>query len=145
MSKAKNVRVKPVKLMIDNETYLIKYDFNAFIELEEIYGSIDEAMEAVQGKIIKDKDGEPVYIEDEKEKDGFKLDDDGKKVEKRKFSLKAMRDFLWAGLLYTDDENLTKKKVAHLLEFGNFQYVIEKMMDAVKAGLPEKIEDESKN
>jgi len=133
MSKAKNVRVKPVKLMIDNETYLIKYDFNAFIELEEIYGSIEEAMGAVQGEVIKDKDGKSIYIKD----------DEGKKVEKRKFSLKAMRDFLWAGMLFGNDE-ITKREVGKLLEFGNFQYMIERMMSAITAGLPEKV-DEEKN
>lgn len=139
MSKSKNVRVKPVELIIDDKTYLIKYDFNAFIELEEIYGSIEEAMETVQGKVIKDKDGKPIYI---KENGKFKLDKEGKKLEKRKFSLKAMRDFLWAGLLYAEDETLTKKKVAQLLEFGNFQYVVEKMLEAIKTGLPEKVDDE---
>ncbi len=131
MSNVKNVRVKPVDLEIDSEVYKIKYDFNAFIELEEIYGSIEEAMEAIQGKVILDEKGNPVMIKDK----------DGKKVEKRKFSLKAMRNFLWAGLLY-GDEKLTKKKVAHFLEFGNFQYVVEKMMEAITSSLPEKVDDE---
>ena len=137
MSNVKNIRVKPVELKIDNETYKIKYDFNAFIELEEMYGSIDEAMEAIQGEIIKDKNGKSITI--------LVKDDKGKskKTEKRKFSLKVMRDFLWAGLLY-GDETITKRAVAHLLEFGNFQYVVEKMMEAIKAGLPEK-EDDEKN
>lgn len=126
MSNAKNVRVKPVELKIDGEKYLIKYDFNAFIELEEIYGSIEEAMQAVQGEIVK---GE--FIEDE----------DGKKVEKRKFSLKAMRDFLWAGLLFGDDK-ITKRQVGKLLEFGNFQYVVTEMMSAITGALPEKVDDE---
>ena len=133
MSNAKNVRVKPVELKIDNKIYLIKYDFNAFIELEEIYGSIEDAMLAVQGEVIKGKDGKPEMIEDE----------DGKKVEKRKFSLKAIRNFLWAGLLY-GDEKITKKNVSHLLEFGNFQYVVAEMMKAITGALPEKVDD-SKN
>ena len=130
MSNAKNVRVKPVEIEIDGEKHQMKYDFNAFIELEEMYGSIDEAMEAVQGEVVKNKDGKPEMIED----------DNGKKVEKRKFSLKAMRNFLWAGLIY-GDETLTKKKVAHLLEFGNFQFIMEKMMEAIKASMPEKADD----
>ena len=141
MSNAKNVRVKPVDLEIDGKVYKIKYDFNAFIELEEMYGSIEEAMTAIQGEVIKSKDGKPEFVEDEKEKGGFKLDDDGKKIEKRKFSLKAMRNFLWAGMLF-GDETLTKKKVAHFLEFGNFQYVVEKMMEAITSALPEKVDDE---
>ena len=131
MSNVKNVRVKPVKIEIDGMAYEVKYDFNAFIELEEIYGSIEEAMGAMQGEVILDKAGKPVMIEDE----------DGKEVEKRKFSLKAMRDFLWAGMLFGDDK-LTKRTVGKLLEFGNFQYVVEKMMSAITGALPEKIDNE---
>ena len=131
MSNAKNVRVKPVDLEIDGTVYKIKYDFNAFIELEEIYGSIEEAMEAVQGEVIKGKDGKPEMVEDE----------EGKKVEKRKFSLKAMRDFLWSGMLFGNDK-ITKRQVGKLLEFGNFQYVVTEMMKAITGALPEKVDDE---
>jgi len=130
MSNAKNVRVKPVEIEIDGEKHLIKYDFNAFIELEEIYGSIEEAMEAVQGEVIKDKDGKPEMVED----------DEGKKVEKRKFSLKAMRDFLWSGMLFGNSK-ITKRDVGKLLEFGNFQYVVTEMMKAITGALPEKVDD----
>jgi len=131
MSNVKNVRVKPVDCVIDDKTYKIKYDFNAFIELEEMYGSIEEAMEIVQGELIKDSNGKPVMVDN----------DEGEKVEKRKFSLKAIRNFLWAGLLY-GDEKITKKTVAHLLEFGNFQFVVEKMMEAIQGSMPEKVDDE---
>jgi hypothetical protein len=131
MSNVKNIRVKPVELTIDDKTYLIKYDFNAFIELEDIYGSIDEAMEKVQGEIVKDADGKPVMVKDE----------DGKKVEKRKINMKAMRDFLWAGLLFGNDD-LQKKEVGKLLELSNLQYVISKMMEAITGALPEKVVDE---
>ena len=131
MSNVKNVRVKPVKIEIDGMAYEVKYDFNAFIELEEIYGSIEEAMGAMQGEVILDKAGKPVMIED----------DDGTQVEKRKFSLKAMRDFLWAGMLF-GNAKLTKRDVGKLLEFGNFQYVVEKMMSAITGALPEKIDNE---
>ena len=132
MSNVKNVRVKPVKIEIDGMAYEVKYDFNAFIELEEIYGSIEEAMEAMQGKVILGKDGKPVMIKD----------DDGTQVEKRKFSLKAMRDFLWAGMLF-GNAKLTKRDVGKLLEFGNFQYVVEKMMSAITGALPEKVDNEA--
>ena len=130
MSNAKNVRVKPVEIEIDGEKYEMKYDFNAFIELEEMYGSIDEAMEAVQGEVVKNKDGKPEMIED----------DDGKKVEKRKFSLKAMRDFLWSGMHFGNSK-ITKRDVGKLLEFGNFQYVVTEMMKAITGALPEKVDD----
>ena len=132
MSGAKNVRVKPVKIEIDGNVYEVKYDFNAFIELEEIYGSIEEAMEAMQGEIVLGKDGKPIIVKDE----------DNNDVEKRKFSLKAMRDFLWAGMLFGDDK-ITKRTIGKLLEFGNFQYVVEKMMSAITGALPEKIKEEA--
>jgi len=139
MSNAKNVRVKPVEIEIDGVKHQIKYDFNAFIELEEIYGSIEEAMGAVQGEVIKDKDGKPEMVEvEEKNENGeiVKV-----KVEKRKFSLKAMRDFLWSGMLFGNSK-ITKREVGKLLEFGNFQYVVTEMMKAITGALPEKVDDE---
>jgi len=132
MSGAKNVRVKPVKIEIDGNVYEVKYDFNAFIELEEIYGSIEEAMEAMQGEIVLGKDGKPIIVKDE----------DNNDVEKRKFSLKAMRDFLWAGMLFGNTK-ITKREVGKLLEFGNFQYVVTEMMSAITGALPEKIKEEA--
>jgi hypothetical protein len=130
MANAKNVRVKPVELNINGKLYTLKYDFNAFIELEEIYGSIDEALAKLQGEVIMDKDGKPVMIKDK----------DGEDIEKRNISLKALRDFLWSGLLY-GNENITKKDVAHMLEFTNFSEITEKMMEAINASLPEKVDD----
>jgi len=130
MANAKNVRVKPVELNINGKLYTLKYDFNAFIELEEIYGSIDEALAKLQGEVVLDKDGKPVIIKDKDDKD----------IEKRNISLKALRDFLWSGLLY-GNENITKKDVAHMLEFTNFSEITEKMMEAINASLPEKVDD----
>ena len=130
MANAKNVRVKPVELNINGKLYTLKYDFNAFIELEEIYGSIDEALAKLQGEVILDKDGKPIIIQDK----------DGKDIEKRNISFKALRDFLWSGLLY-GNENITKKEVAHMLEFSNFSDIADKMIEAIKASLPEKVDD----
>ena len=132
MSGVKNIRVKPVKIEIDNTVYEVKYDFNAFIELEEIYGSIEEAMEAMQGELVLDKKGKSIIVKDEDDND----------VEERKFSLKAMRDFLWAGMLFGNTK-ITKREVGKLLEFGNFQYVVEKMMSAITGALPEKVDNEA--
>ena len=137
MSGVKNVRVKPVKIEIDGNVYEVKYDFNAFIELEEIYGSIEEAMESMQGEIVLDEKGKSIIVKDDEDND----------VEKRKFSLKAMRDFLWAGMLFGNTK-ITKQEVGKLLEFGNFQYVVTEMMSAITGALPEKIDvkaDEEKN
>jgi hypothetical protein len=135
MSNAGNVRVKPTELVINDKTYLLKYDFNAFIELEEIYGSIDEAMLKLQGEVELGPDGKPITIKI-KNKDGKE-----EKVEKRKFSLKAIRDFLWSGMLY-GDENITKRSVSHMLEFTNFGDIVKKMMEAVMAAMPQRVDDE---
>ena len=79
------------------------------------------------------KDGKPIIVKDEEDND----------IEKRKFSLKAMRDFLWAGMLF-GNAKITKREVGKLLEFGNFQYVVTEMMSAITGALPEKV-DEEKN
>ena len=132
MSNVKNVRVKPVKIEIDGMAYEVKYDFNAFIELEEIYGSIEGAMESMQGELVLDGKGKSIIVKDDEDND----------VEKRKFSLKAMRDFLWAGMLF-GNAKITKREVGKLLEFGNFQYVVEIMMSAITGALPEKVDNEA--
>ena len=47
----KRVRPKRVKLVLDKQRTLV-YDLNAFAELEEAFGSIEEAMKALEtGKI----------------------------------------------------------------------------------------------
>lgn len=52
MSNVKDVRIKMVPIVLDKERNL-KFDLNAFAELEEIYGSIDDAMEAMEKGSIK--------------------------------------------------------------------------------------------
>lgn len=149
MSKAGNVRVKPTKIEISGKDYLIKYDFNAFIELEDIYGSIEDAVEAISGKKVFDENGKPV-MDEVKDKDGnieFELDGiTPKKIQKRKFMLKPVRDFLWAGML-TYHKDITKDMVTSLLSFADFQNIVEKLTDALNIAMPTAIkeEDESKN
>ncbi len=46
MAKAQEVRPKPVTINLDKERGLL-FDFNAFIELEDIYGSIEDAMNSL--------------------------------------------------------------------------------------------------
>jgi len=160
MGNATNVRVKPTKLTIDGKDYLIKYDFNAFIELEDIYGSIDDAMKAIQGEKVfevDEKTGEAVLDVEGKKKPIMteEIDKDGKKVyeadgktpkmvQKRKISFKSIRDFLWVGLLYSD-EKMTKQAAGKLLEFVNFKYVMETMIQAITASMPSEVDVEVKN
>ena len=149
MSKAGNVRVKPTKINIGGKEYLIKYDFNAFIELEDIYGSIEDAVDAISGKKVFDNENKPV-MDEVKDKDGnieFELDGiTPKKAQKRKFMLKPVRDFLWCGMLaYTKD--ITKDMVTSLLSFADFQSIVEKLTEALNLAMPAvvKEDDESKN
>lgn len=47
MTNAKDVKTKPVSIQLDRERTLL-YDFNALIELEDIYGSVTEAMSGLE-------------------------------------------------------------------------------------------------
>ena len=135
MSKANSVRIKPVELELAGEKYLLKYDFNALIELEDIYGSIEDAMETMSGKKVFDEQGKPVMDKTET----------GEEVQKRKFTIKPIRDFLWAGLL-AYHKDITKEKVASLLNFTDFQSIVEKLTEALNSAMPVvKTEDDVKN
>jgi len=52
MSNVKDVRPKAIKLTLDKERTLM-FDLNAFAELEEIYGSVDIALKAIEGGSMK--------------------------------------------------------------------------------------------
>ena len=50
MAKTNNVKVKEVKLTLGGVERILRYDFNAFIALEEKFGTIDEALKALDNK-----------------------------------------------------------------------------------------------
>lgn len=51
MGNVADIRVKPVKIVLDKERTLL-FDLNAFACLEEEYGSVDEALDALaKGKV----------------------------------------------------------------------------------------------
>lgn len=52
MSNVKEVKVKKVKVTLDKERHL-KYDLNAFAELEEHFGSVEKAMDAMKDGSVK--------------------------------------------------------------------------------------------
>jgi hypothetical protein len=147
MSKAANIRIKPVELELNGEKYLIKYDMNALIELEDIYDSIEDAVEAMSGIKVYNEDGNPT-MEDEKDKDGnIVFEEDGvtpKKVQKRKFKIKPIRDFLWCGLL-AYHKGITQEKVTSLLSFIDLKEIVEKLTEALNRAMPVVKEDEVKN
>ena len=47
MDNANDVKIKPIPITLDKERTLL-YDFNAFIELEEIYGDINKAFKGLE-------------------------------------------------------------------------------------------------
>lgn len=52
MSHARDIKVKKVQVELDRPR-TIKFDLNAFIELEEMYGSIDGALKEMEKGSIK--------------------------------------------------------------------------------------------
>lgn len=52
MANANKIRREPIKIELDKSREL-KYDLNAFIELEERYGSVDAALRAMEQNSIK--------------------------------------------------------------------------------------------
>ena len=52
MSNLRDIRTKLIPIQLDKERHL-KFDLNAFAELEDIYGDINNAFEAMQKGSIK--------------------------------------------------------------------------------------------
>lgn len=52
MSNLRDIRTKLIPVMLDRERHL-KFDLNAFAELEDLYGDINTAFEAMQKGSIK--------------------------------------------------------------------------------------------
>lgn len=48
----RNVRPKAVPIMLDKERHLL-YDLNAFAELEEVFGTVEEALRALESGKLK--------------------------------------------------------------------------------------------
>lgn len=140
MSNAKSVKITATKIDIDGEQYVVKFNLNSFIALEEECGSVEGALESIQGDIIKDKNGNDV-VEDVTDPETGVVT----KVPKRKANFKAIRMLLWAGLL-AEKPDLTQKEVGNLITFENMNYIMEAVSKTLVASLPQKEEDDgSKN
>ena len=141
MSNAKSVKAKESKINIEGKEYIVKFTMNSFIELEEEFGSIDEAMDAIRGIPVLDKEGNPVM---QKVKDP----ETGEEVEeqKRKMSLKAIRKFLFVGLMAKQPE-LTESDVGDVITLANMGEIMKAITDTMASSLPKEDEgdDSSKN
>jgi len=52
VSNVRDVRSKPIPIMLDKQRHM-KFDLNAFAEIEEQYGSVEAAMDALEQGSIK--------------------------------------------------------------------------------------------
>ena len=136
MSNAKDAKNKPIEITLGEKVYKIRFTLNSFIELEDIYESIEGAMEALQGDIVLDKEtGKPVMISNPDEKS------DVKEIEKRNPNFKALRNILWVGMI-PDNADITPKEVGNLMTFANMQYVMTQVNKALINSMPEKVADQ---
>jgi len=138
MSGAQDIKAKESKINIDGKEFIIRFTINSFIELEEEFGSIDDALEAMRGKPITDESGKPVMVKVIDEKTG-----EEKEEQKRKMGLKALRKFLWAGLMSAQPE-LTEVEVGNMITLANITDIIETITSTLTASLPQ-AEDSNKN
>lgn len=100
MSNIRDVRRKPVLVELQEETYELCYDLNAFAELEEQFGSVENALKTME-----------------------------------KGSFKAIRTFIWAGLI-RNDETLTERQVGALIQPTDLEYLADKIAEALDGVSP---------
>ena len=127
MSNVADVKVNGVPLVLNGRTYHLKYDFNAFADLEEKYGSLTDALNALGGEIQKDSEGKTVMVTDP---------DTGKLEPARKVSIKALRAVFWAGLLF-EYPTITEREAGALLDLKHRKLIGPKLAEALKASMPE--------
>ena len=138
MSNAKSVKPVERTLNIGDKTYIIKFTLNSFIVLEDLYGSIEEAMKKLEGeKVIDEKTG-MVVMETITDENG-----EEKTVEKRKISFKVIRNILYAGLISAQPD--IKEEDVGDFEFANFKEIMSSLMDALTGSLPQTKEENPKN
>lgn len=134
MSNSKSVRNKGEEIEINDKKYILKFTLNSFIELEDLYGSIDAAMENLQGIVVKDENGNPIMEEIEKE------DGTTEQVEKRQVKFKSIRDILFAGLI-AEQPDIKKEDVGNF-DFRDLKEIVQKLMRALTSSLPKQEVDE---
>lgn len=139
MSNLEEIKVKGTDVTLKGNKYHLKYDLNAFAELEDRYGSINKAIDGLQGKIEKDDDGNPLPTLDEK---GNEVKDDkGNIIPRRSFSIKLLRTLLWVGLIH-EKPDITERDVGSLVEFNDLKNIIEAIGNAIQASMPKLTKEE---
>ena len=127
MSNVQDVKVKGTPIEIEGKIYHLKYDFNAFADLEGKYGSLTDTLNALGGEILKDPDGNNIMVVDP---------ETGKEEPARKVSIKALRSIFWAGLLF-ESPKITEREAGALLNLNTMKTIGPQLAEALKASMPE--------
>lgn len=110
--------------LADGKTYHLVFDMNAMCAMEERYGSLEGAMNALTEIGTEEKDG------------------NGKAKPKR--VMKDLRFMLWTALQHDNDE-LTERQAAKLITFANMSQVMDALNAAMQVSVPEADEKNAKN
>lgn len=105
-SNLKDIKIKTITLNLDKERRL-KFDLNAFAELQDKYGGLNQALDSLQKAL------DPTNID-----------------------IKALRYLLWLGLI-NEDEALTERQVGKLIDLTNIMDVIFAISEAFGDSLPD--------
>jgi hypothetical protein len=131
MSNAKNIKVKEDTVNINGKDYVIRFTMNSFVILEEEFGSIDEALDAMKGIPVFDKEGNPVMETIKDPETG-----EEKKEQKTRMSIKTIRKFLWSGLVSGQPE-ITEDEVGNIIDLSNMNEIVKKLTETLTTSLPE--------
>lgn len=101
MAKVADVREKTPTIELDGKTYTLRYDFNTWADMEEQYGSMDAAMNALES--AEDLKGKPAT---------------------------TIRFFLWVGM-HQDIPELTLQDVGRLMKLENLSELTKGILEAV--------------
>lgn len=138
---------QPVTLTLGEETYVLYYDLNAFIEMEKIYDSVDSVIQMIMGQNKAPDLNEVMYngvkcAAEDITIAGVLLTDYINKVDKPKTAKHSdTLNLLWLACLhdhtiYDDDGNVIKYTIskAHLgslVTFANLKEVNAKIVAAI--------------
>lgn len=103
MSNVSDVHETPATFMLEGETYTLRYDFNAWAEMEEEYGSMSAVMNALES--AQELAGKPVT---------------------------TIRYFLWVGM-HQDIPELTLNDVGRMITPANMGELLKTIGQAVEA------------
>jgi len=134
MSNVESIKTKEVKINIDGKDYIVKYTLSSFAKLEELYGSIDAAMNKIMGEPVLNPDG---TIKQKENPETGEMEDE------RNVSVTDMINFIWIGFRVKQPE-LTKEDVGDLITFDNMKTLMPIITSAFSNTLP-KQEDDGKN